>query len=160
MVILSAQEVHTVDIDAMALRVFLKALELIGGPRKLIEYRNLTWLPSLMAAAYVVVLTEEAGKTEDEVAAFLGLTRNSVRNIRRADETHILQRLHGALTSGRSGVKDHAAGGLAKLAYREIKSGRGDIALLRRVVHQDCGGAAPPESDCGRSARRMRSVST
>jgi predicted transcriptional regulator len=36
------------DIDQRALRVFLKAIELVGGPRQLVELRRLTWLPSLM----------------------------------------------------------------------------------------------------------------
>jgi predicted transcriptional regulator len=47
------------DIDQRALRVFLKAIELVGGPRQLVELRRLTWLPSLMEAAYAVVLAEE-----------------------------------------------------------------------------------------------------
>jgi predicted transcriptional regulator len=53
MAILTPEDIREFDIDAMAIRVFLKSLELIGGPRKLIEYRNLTWIPSLMEASYL-----------------------------------------------------------------------------------------------------------
>jgi len=45
-------------IDELAERVFLEAVRSIGGLRKLTEYRNLTWLPSLAEAALVVVMRE------------------------------------------------------------------------------------------------------
>ena len=136
MVILGAQGVQTVDVDAMALRVFLKSLELLGGPRRLIEYRNLTWLPSLMAAAYVIVLSEEALKSEDEIAHFLGITRNTVRNIRRADPERVLQRLQSEVSEQASTVKEHTAGGLAKWAYREIKEGRDNLEVFTHFLGQ------------------------
>ena len=119
MPVLQPQEIQAADVDTMALQVFLKALELIGGPRRLVEYRNLTWLPSLMAAAYTVVLSNEAYKTEDEIAAFLGLTRNTVRNIRRADPELVRQKLKGEMS--RKNLRAHMAGALAQWAYQEVK---------------------------------------
>ena len=88
-----------VDYDTMALRVFLKALEIIGGPRKLFEYRNLTWIPSLMEASYAVVLKEEGLKSEDEIAKFIGITRQTVRNMLTADPDLVIKKLHGELES-------------------------------------------------------------
>ncbi len=121
MVEIKPEEIQSVDVDQRALEVFLKALEILGGPRKLIEFRNLTWLPSLMSAAYTVVLSEEMHKTEDEIAQFLGIGRNSVRLIRRADPEKVLQRIQGELTAEGSALKEHIAGGLAKLAYEQLK---------------------------------------
>ena len=50
------------DVDVVAERVFNESIKLLGGLRKLIEYRNLTWLPSLAEASYTVVLKEELFK--------------------------------------------------------------------------------------------------
>ena len=105
MVILKAEEVKQPNIDRIALNIFLKALELIGGSRKLVEYRNLTWLPSLMAASYAIVLHEDGSKTEDEIAEFLGITRNSVRNILRAKTEKILQKISGSNESCKTNIR-------------------------------------------------------
>jgi len=123
-----------VDYDALALRVFLKALELIGGPRTLFEYRNLTWVPSLMEAAYAVVLKNEGLKTEDEIARFLGTTRQTVRNILSADPDLVLKKLRGEL-EGKE-VKLHTAGGLAKLAYQEVKRGNDNVSFVASVCEE------------------------
>ncbi len=104
------------SLDDMAMKVFLEAINLAGGPRKLMEYRRLTWLPSLMEAAYSVVLANEEKKSEDEIAAFLGLARPAVRNILRANPEDVMRRLEGRVRS-----KSHVAGGLAKLAYQRVK---------------------------------------
>ncbi len=134
MPILTPEEIRDYDIDTMAIRVFLKALELIGGPRQLIEYRNLTWIPSLMKAAYAVVLHEEALKTEEEIAEFLGITRQTVRNMLRADEELVMKKLAGELQSKE--LKAHTAGGLAKMAYREIKEGRDHLLIFSKAFEQ------------------------
>jgi len=120
-----------VDYDALALRVFLKALELIGGPRMLFEYRNLTWVPSLMEAAYAVVLKNEAMKTEDEIAEFIGITKQTVRNMLSADPELVMMKLKGELESKE--VKVHTAGGLAKLAHQEVKRGNDYISFVASV---------------------------
>jgi|Deesub1362A_J573_1020465.scaffolds.fasta_scaffold15244_2 hypothetical protein len=104
------------SIDWMAEKVFFKSIELIGGLRKLIEYRNLTWLPSLAEAAYIVVLRNEAFKTYKEIAEELGITEQTARNIATADEEEVRMYLEG-----RVGRREHIAGGLAKLAYAELK---------------------------------------
>ncbi|WP_457568949.1 bacterio-opsin activator [Desulfurobacterium sp.] len=119
------------DYDTLALRVFLKALEIIGGPKKLFEYRNLTWVPSLMEACYAVVLKEEGMKTEDEIAEFIGITKQTVRNMLSADPELVLKKLEGELES--KDVKVHTAGGLAKLAYREVKEGRDNVPFVISV---------------------------
>lgn len=128
MPVLTPQEIQTYDIDTEALRIFLKALEILGGPRKLIEYRNLTWLPSLMEAAYAILLQQVEKKTESEIAEFLGLTKQTVRNILRANPKVVQQKLQGELQD--PSLKAHIAGGLAKLAYQEIQAGRDHLALF------------------------------
>jgi len=106
------------DLDQRALRVFLKAIEVMGGPRALVEHRRLTWLPSLMEAAYAVVLREEGHKTADEIASFLGLGKASVRNMLAASPEAVQERLRGGVGEEQ---KVHVAGGLAKLAYAALR---------------------------------------
>ncbi len=105
------------NIDKMAEKVFLKSIEMIGGLRKLVEFRNLTWLPSLAEAAYVLVLKNEAFKTYKEIAEELGITEQTAKNIANADEGEVKKYLEEGLERPR----EHIAGGLAKLAYRELK---------------------------------------
>jgi probable regulatory domain-containing protein len=132
MAILTPEEIREFDIDAMAIRVFLKSLELIGGPRKLIEYRNLTWIPSLMEASYAVVLRDMANKTEAEIAEFLGSTRQTVRNMLRAEPELVIKKLEGELEE--KTPRAHTAGGLAKLAYKEIKEGRENLTMFLHLL--------------------------
>lgn len=110
-------EKRTEGIDTMAEKVFVEALNIAGGLRSLLQYRNLTWLPSLAEAAYVVVLNKEAHKTSAEIAAELGITQNTVRNIINSKEEEVEELLKG----NREKVSEHIAGGLAKLAYRRLK---------------------------------------
>ncbi|MEO0195008.1 MAG: bacterio-opsin activator [candidate division WOR-3 bacterium] len=132
MPILGPDEIKEFDIDAMAIRVFLKALEIIGGPRKLIEYRNLTWIPSLMEASYAVVLQDMGMKTETEIAEFLGLTRQTVRNMLRAEPELVLKKLEGELEE--KTPRAHTAGGLAKLGYQEVKEGRDNLVIFSHAL--------------------------
>ncbi len=115
------QEISPTEVnpDDVAMQVFLQALNLVGGPRQLVEHRNLTWLPSLMESAYVVVLSEQFHKTIAEIAEFLGITEQTVRNILRADSEHILEIIEKA--RGEKEIKIHIAGGLAKRAYTLLK---------------------------------------
>ncbi len=133
-IVIGAEEIKERDLDAQALRVFLKALEILGGPKKLIELRNLTWVTSLMEASYAIVMAEEGFKTEDDIAAFLGLTRQTVRNILRADPELVMMKLEGELRE--KTPKAHTAGGLAKLAYREIKEGRDALIFFASVIQE------------------------
>ncbi len=133
-VVIGPKDIKEFDVDSVAIRVFLKALEILGGPRKLIELRHLTWVTSLMEAAYAVVLMEEAFKTEDEIAEFLGISRQTVRNILRADPELVLKKLEGELKE--KTPKAHTAGGLAKIAYREIKQGREALIFFSTALQE------------------------
>ncbi len=107
------------NIDRMAEKVFYESIKILGGLKKLIEYRNLTWLPSLAEAAYVVVLKNEAFKTYAEIARELGITEQTVKNIATADEEEVKKYLEGELEER---PREHVAGGIAKLAYNKLKS--------------------------------------
>ncbi len=134
MVVIGKDEIKKFDLDGLAIRVFLKALEILGGPRKLIELRNLTWITSLMEASYAVVMWEELKKTEDEIAGFLGLTRQTVRNILRADPELVMQKIEGELKD--KSTKAHTAGGLAKYALSEIRAGRDNLSVFMTAFEQ------------------------
>ena len=118
--------VSDMEIEHLVTRVFFKAIELLGGLNKLIEFRTLTWLPSLVRAAYAIVLKEEYTKSDDEIAQRVGIAKNTVRNILRADPELALQKikaLEELLSEEAKELKVHTAGGIAKLAYKEIKAG-------------------------------------
>ena len=116
-------EVKKTNIDDLAMKVFLKSIEVLGGAKNLIKYRNLTWLPSLLEAAYTIVLHKERLWTAEQIASFLGLTENTVRNILRADPEKLKQKLE-LIKKGEKIDKSfhiHTAGALVKMAYKEIK---------------------------------------
>ncbi len=110
------------DIDKRALEVFTKCLEMLGGPRRLFEYKRLTWLPSLMEAAYVVIYHNEYMKNAGEIASVLGISTATVRNILSADEELVKHRIQRELAETNKRLRTHTAGGLAKLAYKALKS--------------------------------------
>ncbi len=131
---ISAPVVSEVEIEHLVNRVFFKAIELLGGLNKLAEFRTLTWLPSLARAVFVVVLKEEYMKTDEEIAYKVGLTKNTVRNILRADPELALQKIKAMeelVDEEKRDLKVHTAGGIAKLAYKEIKEGRDAQILLQ-----------------------------
>jgi len=105
------------NVDKMAEKVFLECLNILGGLKKLIEYRNLTWLPSLAESSYVIVLKNEAFKTYAEIARELGITEQTAKNIATADEAKVKKYLEGELEK----PNEHIAGGIAKLAYNKLK---------------------------------------
>ncbi len=104
------------DIDRLAERIFHESIRILGGLKKLVEYRNLTWLPSLAEAAYVIALKNEAVKTNREIAEYMGITEQTVRNILSADERVVEEYLRG---EGKR--PEHIAGAIAKLAYRAVR---------------------------------------
>ncbi len=122
------QPVETANTDQLVMQTFLEAINLLGGPRKLIEHRNLTWLPSLMEACYAIILEEVQKKFSEEIAEELGLTRQTVQKILSADPEMVMRRIKGEFPAGE--IKEHIAGGLAKLAYQRVKEGRGDLELV------------------------------
>jgi probable regulatory domain-containing protein len=121
------------DVDSKAIRIFLKTIELLGGPRKLVEYRNLTWLPSLMAASYAIVYNKEKGYLADRIASILGMSKNTVQNILRADVEVAKKKISEALEEKDEEKKTHMAGALAKIAYEEIKAGKDEINISLAV---------------------------
>ncbi|RLJ00227.1 MAG: regulatory domain protein [Candidatus Aenigmatarchaeota archaeon] len=104
--------------DKLAEELFIRSLKILGGLKKLVEYRNLTWLPSLAEAAYVVVLRNEALKGYQEIARELGITEQTVKNIINADEEKVMEYLEGELEEKPS---EHIAGGIVKYAYKKMK---------------------------------------
>ncbi|MDN5358731.1 MAG: hypothetical protein PWP76_574 [Candidatus Diapherotrites archaeon] len=125
MVVVLNEPVTSESVDELAFKVFIKSLELLGGPRKLVEYRNLTWVPSLMAASYAVVLHDK-GKTAEEIAEFLGMTKQTVKRMLSADPEEVMAKLRGEEIE----TNEHTAGGIAKDAWRRIKAGEDiNIAL-------------------------------
>jgi probable regulatory domain-containing protein len=120
MPIIKEEEVLQLEeqVDELVLKVFLKALDIVGGPRKLILYRHLTWVPSLIEACYAVVLKEKFFKTESEIASILGLTKQTVRNILTAKTEGIRENIETELK--KKTIKTHVAGALAKLSFKEI----------------------------------------
>lgn len=130
------------DIENFAGRVFFKCIDLLGGLNKLALFRTLTWLPSLARASFSVVLKEEYLKTEDEIAKYVGLTRNSVRNILRAKIDISPEKLEEFLEEQKEKGKElkiHIAGSIAKLAYKLVKEGEESQILLEfsRKISQD-----------------------
>lgn len=105
------------NVDKMVEKVFLECLNILGGLKKLVEYRNLTWLPSLAEASYVIVLKNEAFKTYAEIARELGITEQTAKNIATADEMKVKKYIEGELEK----PNEHIAGGIAKLAYNKLK---------------------------------------
>ncbi|MEO0243084.1 MAG: bacterio-opsin activator [candidate division WOR-3 bacterium] len=125
--------VSEMEIEQLIGRVFMKAIDLLGGLNKLAEFRSLTWLPSLARACFVVVLKEEYLKSHEEIAQKVGITKNTVKNILYSDPHLVLQRIENIENLAKEepkNLKTHIAGAIAKLAYREIKQGREAQTLL------------------------------
>jgi len=130
---IGAPVVSDQEVEHLVTRVFFKSIELLGGLSKLAEFRTLTWLPSLARASFVVVLKEEYMKTDEEIAQKVGLTKNTVRNILRADPELALHKIKAMLeevSEEARELKVHTAGGIAKLAYKEIKEGKEAQTLI------------------------------
>ncbi len=120
------------NIDEIVERIFHESLRILGGLKKLVEYRNLTWLPSLAEAAYVIALKNEAIKTNREIAEYLGITEQTVKKILSADENKVMEYLRG---EGEK-EKEHIAGGLAKLAYKAIKENRDNLKERIEIMEE------------------------
>ncbi|NPA39730.1 MAG: bacterio-opsin activator, partial [Thermodesulfobacteria bacterium] len=130
------------ELEHLVNRVFFRSIDLLGGLSKLAEFRTLTWLPSLARAAFVVVLKEEYMKTDEEIAYKVGLTKNTVRNILRADPELALKKIKAMeelVSEEARDLKVHTAGGIAKLAYKEVKEGKDAKTLVHycSVVAED-----------------------
>ncbi|BCD68845.1 bacterio-opsin activator [Nitratiruptor sp. YY09-18] len=129
----SGLDIDEKGLERLVERVFFKSIDLLGGLKKLAEFRTLTWLPSLARAAFAIVLREEYLKSEDDIAEYVGLTRNTVRNILRADPDQAMYKIEhmDELTpEEKKELKVHTAGGVAKLAYKLVKEGQDSQTLL------------------------------
>ena len=124
------------DVDAKALRVFLKSLEILGGPRKIIEYRNLTWLPSLMTASYAIILHKEKNYSAERIGEFLGISTTTAKNILSADEELIKEKISNLAEERDESKRTHTAGALAKVAYKEIMQGKDEISLMVHLAKE------------------------
>ncbi len=132
-VFLGEVKLNDADLENLVSRVFFKSLDLLGGLHKLAEYRTLTWLPSLARASFVIVLREEYLKTEEEIAEIVGLTKNTVRNILRADPNlalYKIQHMDELTKEEKKEMRVHTAGGIAKLAFKLVKDGQEAQVLL------------------------------
>jgi len=107
--------------DEEVLRILMEVLDILGGPRKIAEFRTLTWIPSIIKAGYAILL-EKAGKTHEEIARELGVTRATVDKMLRANPEEVLKRVRGEIEAEK--IDEHIAGGLAKLAYKQMMSKR------------------------------------
>lgn len=133
MIIVGSHDIPQSEFEDLVARVFSKSIELLGGIVKLAEYRTLTWLPSLARATLTIVLKEEFLKSEEEIAQKVGITKNTVRNIVRADPQLALEKIKKIeeLTKEETKeLKTHTAGGIAKLAYKLVKEGEDAKVLL------------------------------
>ena len=104
-----------IDYDALAEEIFWKAIEMAGGLGRLVEYRHLTWLPSLATASYVIALAEEGMLDRHQIAERLGITPETADRILKAKAGTVEEILEG------KEEKEHKAGALARLAYESIK---------------------------------------
>ncbi|NPA75284.1 MAG: KaiC associated regulatory domain-containing protein [Euryarchaeota archaeon] len=120
------------NIERIAERIFHESIRIAGGLKGLVEYRNLTWLPSLAEASYVIALKNEAIKTNREIAEYLGITEQTVKNILSADERAVEEYLKGE----RDKADEHIAGGLAKLAYHRIKDSLDNLEERLEIMEE------------------------
>ena len=116
-VIIPESEKSEEELDERVWKLFTEAINILGGLRKLIEYRNLTWLPSLAEACYVILLKNERMLTKEEIAKKLGISKQTVDKIVSAEEAKIESFLKGEIEK----LDEHKAGALAKLAYKRMK---------------------------------------
>lgn len=128
-------------LDERAMAVFVQAIESLGGARALVEHQAVEILPGLLESAYVLVMTEEAGRSPAETADALGISVGAVEGILKAPMEAAGPRLTDAArgefppharpeTEDRPGSgrlePEFLAGALAKFAYDIVK---------RRQVH-------------------------
>lgn len=118
----SVINVNVPSAEELSLKVFNKAIELLGGPKKIVFYKKLTWIASLLEASLVVVLKEFFNKTTDEIAQELGIATTTVRNILKADPEEVLEYLEKKMQEETLEEENvHIAGGLAKEAFKKVK---------------------------------------
>ena len=119
-------EVNVPSAEELSMKVFNKAIDILGGPKKIIMYKKLTWVSSLFESALVIVLKEVFNKSTEEIAQELGIATTTVRNILRAEPDKALEYLEKRIQEETTEDENvHIAGGLAKKAFEEIKGNLG-----------------------------------
>ena len=120
------EEVNVPSAEELSMKVFNKAIDILGGPKKIIMYKKLTWVASLFESALVIVLKEVFNKSTEEIAQELGIATTTVRNILRAEPDKALEYLEKRIQEETTEDENvHIAGGLAKKAFEEIKGNLG-----------------------------------
>ena len=120
------EEVNVPSAEELSMKVFNKAIDILGGPKKIIMYKKLTWVSSLFESALVIVLKEVFNKNTEEIAQELGIATTTVRNILRAEPDKALEYLEKRIQEETTEDENvHIAGGLAKKAFEEIKGNLG-----------------------------------
>jgi len=130
--VLRQEEIKEFDVDVMAIRVFLKSLEIIGGPRKLIEYRNLTWIPSLMEASYAIVLHDMLNYTESEIAEFLGVSEKEVKDMLSFQEDFSIEEIF----KFKSKPEMKKLGSLVRIAYKKLKEKKANLKEIMEIIYK------------------------
>jgi len=105
------------DMDKVIKEIFMIAIDILGGPKKLVEYKRLTWLASLMEAIFVIYLHNEENKSADEIAEFLGISSQTAKTILQSKPEYAQMKLENSENS----EKTHIAGGIAKITYKKWK---------------------------------------
>jgi len=119
-------EANVPSAEELSMKVFNKAIDILGGPKKIIMYKKLTWVASLFESALVIVLKEVFNKNTEEIAQELGIATTTVRNILRAEPDKALEYLEKRIQEETTEDENvHIAGGLAKKAFEEIKGNLG-----------------------------------
>ncbi|MDI3472361.1 MAG: transcriptional regulator [Thermotogaceae bacterium] len=103
--------------DELCMKIFERSIQILGGPKKIVSYKRLTWVASLLEAALILVLKELKHKTIDEIAKELGIATTTVRNVLNSDPEKALKYINGESEE----EPLHIAGGIAKKAFEELK---------------------------------------
>ncbi len=136
-----AQEPTVEAIDARVMAIVETAIDEMGGPTEMVRHRDQAILPALVESAYVLVLREEAHQSDDEIAAFLGISPGAVDSVFQAPMESHLARMHqrqdiqpeferhtdpdwsGQPETGRQ-EPEFVAGAIAKFAYSVVNRRR------------------------------------
>ncbi len=85
-------------------------------------------------ASYAIVLRELGHWSVDLIANTLGTSKQTIKKILEVDPDLVVKKLHKELEAKE--VKEHTAGGIAKIAWQEIKSGRDEISFILNISKQ------------------------
>ncbi|GEM_PF-70426 len=113
--------------ERMVQEIFNIGINILGGYKRVSEFKFLTWLPSLIRAIYAIVLKNEKNASNEELIAKLGISEVSLKKILEADPAELEQKLSELYDfdaddeESKHESKIHIAGALAKRAYEVYK---------------------------------------